>query len=129
MVNSFKGLKQLTDHTFQQLKENDFHFVPGPESNSISVIMKHMAGNMVSRWTDFLTSDGEKELRNRDSEFVDEFKTNDELKAHWEKGWKCLSEYSAPLGKGEVNESQNKTAQNGINTPAIITLYASLLNY
>jgi hypothetical protein len=85
MVNSFKGLKQLTDHTFQQLKENDFHFVPGPESNNISVIMKHMAGNMVSRWTDFLTSDGEKELRNRDSEFefIDEFKNLDELKSFW----------------------------------------------
>ena len=59
-------------------------------TNSIAVIMKHVAGNLLSRWTDFLTTDGEKPWRDRDGEFVDTFTSRQELVAYWESGWKCL---------------------------------------
>jgi len=90
VIKEFEKLKELCDKARLQLSEEDYHFQPDAESNSIAVIMKHMAGNMISRWTDFLTSDGEKPNRNRDREFIDVFKTNDELISYWEKGWKCL---------------------------------------
>ncbi len=85
--NYYKG---LGDKTFEQLNENDFHFQPNGESNSIAVIIQHMAGNMLSRWTDFLTTDGEKEWRNRDTEFELQYLSKQQLTGFWEKGWKCF---------------------------------------
>ena len=89
--------KNLGDKTFEQLEEKDFHFVPGAvvdagqsSSNSIAVIIRHLHGNMVSRWTNFLTEDGEKEGRNRDTEFTPAAMTKDDLIALWEEGWYCL---------------------------------------
>lgn len=82
--------KELGDKTIEQLNESDLHFSPGPESNSIAIIIQHMAGNMLSRWTDFLTSDGEKEWRNRDTEFEEQPLSREQLIALWEKGWDCL---------------------------------------
>ena len=61
--------KELGDKTFAQLNDADFHYQPNEESNSIAIIIQHVYGNMLSRWTDFLTTDGEKEWRNRDTEF------------------------------------------------------------
>jgi hypothetical protein len=81
--------KTLGDKTFEQLNEADFHFMPNAESNSIAMIIQHMAGNMLSRWTDFLTTDGEKEWRNRDSEFEERQHTKEQLIANWNKGWDC----------------------------------------
>jgi len=81
--------KELGDKTFGVLDTKDFHFAPNGESNSIAVIIQHMAGNMLSRWTDFLTSDGEKEWRNRDTEFEITTATKEQLIASWEKGWAC----------------------------------------
>ncbi len=74
----------------EQVKDDQLFAQPNEESNSIAIIVKHLAGNMMSRWTDFLTTDGEKPWRNRDDEFVDEFKSREELMAFWEKGWNCL---------------------------------------
>ena len=68
-IRRLKYYKDLGDKTFAQLNEWDFHYQPNEESNSIAIIIQHMAGNMLSRWTDFLTADGEKEWRNRDAEF------------------------------------------------------------
>jgi hypothetical protein len=82
--------KELGDKTFAQLKEEDFHFTPNAESNSIALIIQHTAGNMLSRWTDFLTTDGEKEWRNRDTEFEEQNLTKQQLVAFWQKGWDCL---------------------------------------
>lgn len=84
--------KELGDKTFEQLTDADFHFMPDSESNSIAVIIQHMAGNMLSRFTDFLTTDGEKEWRNRDTEFEIKNQSKQELLALWEKGWACVSE-------------------------------------
>ncbi len=82
--------KALGDKTFAQLSEADFHFSPNNHSNSIAVIIQHMAGNMLSRWTDFLTSDGEKEGRNRDTEFEEQPFSKQALIELWEKGWACF---------------------------------------
>jgi len=81
--------KDLADKTFDQLTEAELHIRPGSENNSIAMIVQHMAGNMLSRWTDFLTSDGEKEWRNRDTEFEDQQLTKEQLLAYWQKGWDC----------------------------------------
>ena len=95
-ITSFQSLRKLTDKVFKQLKDEDYHYIPSPESNSMAIIMKHIAGNMLSRWTDFLTSDGEKPGRNRDSEFVDEYDNvqhpadKNDLFDFWNKGWDRL---------------------------------------
>lgn len=86
----FEYYKQLGDRTFDQLAEKDFFWQFNPESNSIAIIVRHLWGNMLSRWTDFLTSDGEKEWRNRDAEFEASIKTERELREKWEAGWACV---------------------------------------
>lgn len=75
------------------------------ESNSIAIIVKHMAGNMRSRWTDFLTSDGEKPDRYRDTEFEDAPKTRTELLALWERGWQCVFAALEPLSDADLGRT------------------------
>jgi hypothetical protein len=89
-IKRFMTYKVLGDMTFSQLEEKDFHFKPNEQSNSIAVIINHMSGNMLSRWTNFLTEDGEKPGRNRDEEFSEPGARKDQLLALWEKGWSCL---------------------------------------
>jgi hypothetical protein len=89
-IKRFLTYKTLGDMTFAQLAEKDFYFSPSEESNNIAVIIQHMHGNMLSRWTDFLTTDGEKEGRNRDEEFNPPSSSKAELLALWENGWRCL---------------------------------------
>jgi len=86
----FEYYKMLGEKTFQQLEEQDLFFQPGPESNSIAIIVKHLWGNMLSRWTDFLTADGEKDWRDREGEFEATIRNGDELRQYWETGWSCL---------------------------------------
>lgn len=81
--------KELGNKTFAVLSTSEFHFAPNEESNSIAVIIQHMSGNMLSRWTDFLTTDGEKEWRNRDTEFETKGLSKEQLIEIWEKGWAC----------------------------------------
>ncbi|MGC4037029.1 MAG: DUF1572 family protein [Chitinophagaceae bacterium] len=90
VIRRVKYYKHLAEQTFDQLEEKDFHFQPSSESNSIAVIIQHMAGNMLSRWTDFLTSDGEKEWRQRDDEFEIHSYSQKQLMELWEKGWSCF---------------------------------------
>lgn len=89
-IKRFAYYKMLGDKSFDQLSEEQVFWQFNEESNSIAVIVKHIAGNMLSRWTDFLTEDGEKPWRNRDEEFVNTFLTKDEVLNYWEAGWKCL---------------------------------------
>lgn len=90
-LKEFKYLKALGDKSFSQIKDEDFFRSPDTESNSIAVIIRHLSGNMISRWTDFLTSDGEKPDRNRDEEFERLFYTDkDDIISRWENGWNCL---------------------------------------
>ncbi|CAM1354770.1 DUF1572 family protein [Tenacibaculum insulae] len=86
----FEYYKLLGDKTFTQLNNDQFFWLPNKDDNSIAIIAKHISGNMHSRWTHFLTEDGEKETRNRDDEFINSFTTKEEVIAYWEMGWKCL---------------------------------------
>src|SRR5687768_17266773 len=90
IVNAFEANKRLADRAVEQLPEEKLHIALDENTNSIAVIMKHVAGNLISRWTDFLTSDGEKPGRNRDDEFVDSFRSRAELLETWERGWVVL---------------------------------------
>jgi hypothetical protein len=81
--------KELGDKTFSVLTDADFHFQPNDASNSIAIIIQHVSGNMLSRWTDFLISDGEKKERNRDKEFETSKLNKQQLLAVWEQGWAC----------------------------------------
>jgi hypothetical protein len=85
-----KYYKDLGDKTFEQLNDADFHVQPNEESNSIAVIIQHMTGNMLSRWTDVLTEDGEKPWRERDDEFTPHAYNKEQLLGIWEKGWNCF---------------------------------------
>jgi len=82
--------KQLGESCFTQLEEKDFYFQPKGISNNLAIIIQHMSGNMLSRWTNFLKEDGEKDWRNRDTEFEDQHYSRQQLLALWEKGWSCF---------------------------------------
>lgn len=89
-INAFEANKRLADRAVIQVPDDKLHVALDENTNSIAVIMKHVAGNLTSRWTDFLTTDGEKPSRNRDDEFVDTFKSRTEILDCWERGWACL---------------------------------------
>lgn len=86
----FAYYKQLADKTIDQLPDEKLFWQFNEESNSIAVIVKHLHGNMLSRWTDFLTSDGEKEWRHRDAEFENDLSSKSDLLKIWEEGWILL---------------------------------------
>lgn len=86
----FNRYKTLGDKTFGQLEEKDIHWSYTETDNSIAIIVKHMVGNMLSRWTNFLTEDGEKTWRNRETEFEAPYAMKTEMVEAWEKGWQCL---------------------------------------
>ncbi len=90
VIRRLKYYKELGDRSFDQLEEKDFHFQPNEASNSIAIVIQHLAGNMLSRWTDFLHSDGEKEWRNREEEFAVLAISREQLLERWEKGWNCF---------------------------------------
>lgn len=102
-IKEFKGLKSLGDRTFAQIKDEDFFWAPDDESNSIAIIVRHLSGNMISRWTDFLTTDGEKENRKRDEEFEKLFYTDkDDVLSRWEKGWKIVFDTVGALSENDL---------------------------
>ncbi len=103
ILKQFKYYKTIGDRTFEQLNFEDMNYQPNEASNSISVIVKHMVGNMLSRWTNFLTEDGEKPWREREQEFEASYTSKDELIAAWEKGWQCVFEAITPLGDSDMD--------------------------
>ena len=95
---SFRGYKRMAEEAVAQVKDEELFRLLDPEDNSIAIVMKHMSGNMRSRWTDFLTTDGEKPDRHRDSEFIlDSQTTRIELLQWWESGWNLVFEAVASL--------------------------------
>ncbi len=86
----FQRYKTLGDKTFQQLSEEQIHWKQNEGDNSIAIIVKHMVGNMRSRWTNFLTEDGEKPWRDRENEFENPYSTKTEMLGAWEQGWQCV---------------------------------------
>jgi uncharacterized damage-inducible protein DinB len=98
----FQYYKRLGERAIEQAPDDALFAALDAESNSIAIIAKHMAGNMRSRWTDFLTSDGEKPDRNRDTEFETPPKTRQELLEMWETGWRQVFSALAPLSDGDL---------------------------
>lgn len=96
-VQSFRNYKKLADRAIEQVTDEEFFAVIDPESNSIAIIVKHIAGNLHSRWRDFLTTDGEKEDRDRDKEFEMIADTRESLLGFWESGWTTLFASIEPL--------------------------------
>src|SRR6185437_14861860 len=89
-INAFEANKRLADRAVEQVPDEKLPVALDANTNSIAVIMKHVAGNLASRWTDFLTTDGEKPWRQRDEEFVESSTSRAELLEKWERGWACL---------------------------------------
>jgi uncharacterized damage-inducible protein DinB len=104
-IELFHFYKKLVERALAQCPDEGLFTALDEESNSIAIIVKHMAGNMRSRWTDFLTSDGEKPDRNRDTEFEAPPKTRAELMELWESGWKYLFDALEPLGDSDVTRT------------------------
>src|SRR5690554_6334140 len=86
----FVYYKTLAEKAIEQIDEKQLFIALNDQTNSIAVIIKHLNGNMLSRWTDFLTSDGEKPWRNRDDEFINTFDSKKEVLEKWNQGWRCF---------------------------------------
>ena len=104
-VDLLRFYKRLGDRAMEQVSDEALFATLDDESNSIAIIVKHLAGNMRSRWTDFLTSDGEKPDRDRDSEFEAPPKTREELLAQWESGWQLMFDALAPLTDADLSRT------------------------
>lgn len=102
-IKRFQYYKELGDKTLVQLTEEQMFWQFNDESNSVAIIVKYVAGNMLSRWTNFLTEDGEKDWRNRDSEFENSFSTKEEVVAFWEQGWTCFFEALNQINDENLN--------------------------
>ena len=89
-IKFFEYYKKLGEGAMDQLSDEDLNSKPNESSNSIAQIVHHLSGNMLSRWTDFLVSDGEKEWRNREAEFDEGYPSKEIMMKAWEKGWQCL---------------------------------------
>ena len=96
-VESFRNCKKLAERAIEQISDEEFFATIDEEANSVAIVVKHIAGNLVSRWTDFLTTDGEKPDRNRDAEFEMTDDSRKELIEFWERGWKILFDNIVPL--------------------------------
>ena len=104
-VSAFRSNKGWADKAIAQLSDDKLHVALDANTNSIAVIMKHVAGNLLSRWTDFLTTDGEKSWRNRDDEFVDTFENRDKLISYWESGWQTLFDSLSVLSGEDLGKN------------------------
>lgn len=104
-LNAFESNRRLADRAIGQVPDDKLHVALDRHTNSIAVIMKHVAGNLASRWTDFLTTDGEKPWRNRDDEFIDSFTCRAEVLETWERGWECLTRTLASLTSDDLEKT------------------------
>ncbi|OUR99075.1 hypothetical protein A9Q86_13130 [Flavobacteriales bacterium 33_180_T64] len=119
-LKQFEYYKSLGDKTISQLTFDELKYEFVEDSNSIAIIVKHIVGNMLSRWTNFLTEDGEKKWRHRDSEFEDTFQNREALLAYWNKGWDCLLNAIKPLNSADLERiiyirNQGHTVTEAIN--------------
>ena len=116
----FTYYRLLGERTFAQLTDEHLYWSPGPHSNSIAVIIKHLHGNMLSRWTDFLTTDGEKDFRDRDGEFAAPPASREDLLRLWADGWGVLEQSLTSLTDDKLEQTvyirqQGHTVQEAIN--------------
>lgn len=120
IIKQFEYYKSLGEKTFSQITDTDIHWQYNTESNSIAIITKHLVGNMLSRWTNFLTEDGEKSWRERDQEFENTYSNKEEMLRAWEKGWTCLFNALKPLKTNQLDDiiyirNQGHTVTEAIN--------------
>jgi hypothetical protein len=104
-LESFRNYKKMAERAVDQVSDAEFFHPVDAEANSIALIVKHIAGNLRSRWTDFLTTDGEKPDRNRDTEFEIISDTRESLMQSWEAGWQTLFEALEPLSEADFSKS------------------------
>jgi hypothetical protein len=104
-IKSFRNYKKLAERAIEQVSDEEFFATIDDEANSIGLIVKHIAGNLRSRWTDFLTADGEKPDRNRDTEFELIDDTRDSLTQFWEDGWRILFAAIEPLTPDDFSKT------------------------
>ncbi len=119
-IKQFEYYQQLGDKTMQQLSDEELFWIPHADGNSVSTIVAHLSGNMLSRWTNFITEDGEKEWRNRDDEFDPKLSNRAEVEEAWQKGWNCLFEAIRPLSSSDLEHiiyirNQGHTVTEAIN--------------
>ncbi|HEU5366337.1 MAG TPA: DUF1572 family protein [Hanamia sp.] len=105
VIKRFLVYKALGDKTMEQLDEENLFWQYNDASNSIAIIVQHLWGNMLSRWTNFLTEDGEKEWRERDAEFEKVIRTKEELIIKWDEGWDCLFDALKSLTKVDLDKT------------------------
>lgn len=103
VIKQFEYYKMLGEKTFAQLPDEALFWQPNQASNSIGIVVKHLWGNMLSRWTDFMTTDGEKKWRNRESEFEADIKDRAALMEKWESGWQCVFDAVRPLETSDLD--------------------------
>ncbi|MBC3758762.1 DUF1572 family protein [Hyunsoonleella sp. SJ7] len=120
VIKQFEYYKSLGDKTIKDLSFEELQKEFAQNSNSITIIVKHLAGNMLSRWANFLIEDGEKVWRHRDAEFEDSFISKNEMLAEWNKGWKCLFDAITPLNEKDLERiiyirNQGHTVTEAIN--------------
>lgn len=116
----FEYYRMLGEKTFSQLSDEQLFLQHNEESNSIGTIVKHLWGNMLSRWTDFCTTDGEKEWRQRDAEFENDIADRSELLAKWNEGWTCLFNALSALSEADLDKEIFIRNQGHTITEAII---------
>jgi len=104
-IKRFKYYKLLGEKTFDQLSDEHMLFQPSPESNSIAIIVQHLYGNMLSRWTNFLTEDGEKEWRKRDGEFMHQLLSKQDVLSFWNAGWDCFLKTLESLKEEDLDKT------------------------
>jgi hypothetical protein len=119
-IKQFEYYKSLGEKTFHQIDEQKLFWQYNNESNSLATIVKHLNGNMLSRWTDFLTTDGEKNWRDRDAEFENNIQSKEELINKWNEGWNCLFNALKSLTADDLNKliyirNQGQTVTEAIN--------------
>ena len=124
---AMRAYKKLAEKALDQLQDDEFFVTLDEESNSIAVVMKHIAGNMFSRWTDFLTTDGEKPNRNRDMEFViGRNTTKDAVLDYWERGWQCVFAALDPL---QVDDLEKRVFIRGEEHTVVQAINRQLMHY
>lgn len=104
-TKQFEYYKMLGDKTISQLSDEQLFVQMNAESNSIATVVKHLWGNMMSRWTDFLSTDGEKDWRQRDAEFENDLATRADVHEKWEEGWRCLFKALSVLTEADFNRT------------------------
>lgn len=120
VIKQLRYYKKLGDKTFEQLNDKDIHWKYNEYSNNVAIVAKHMVGNMLSRWTNFLSEDGEKDWRMRDDEFKDTYNSKEAMIIDWENGWQCLFDAIKPLNDVDLNRliyirNQGQTVIDAIN--------------